>query len=40
MAKTNPRIRVMVIKKILIPQSCPDGVKKWKRTPENTNEAT
>jgi len=29
MAKTNARIRVMVIKKTLMPQSCPDGVKKW-----------
>jgi hypothetical protein len=28
MAKTNASIRVIEMKKILIPQSCPDGVKK------------
>lgn len=28
MAKMKARIKVMVMKKTLIPQSCPDGVKK------------
>jgi len=40
MAKTNASIRVIEMKKILVPQSCPDGVKKWKRTPEKTKVAT
>jgi hypothetical protein len=39
-AKTNTRIRVMTIKKVLRPQSWPDGVNQWKRNPEKTNVAT
>ena len=38
-AKTNTKIRVITIKKVLSPQSCPDGVNQWKRNPEKTNVA-
>ena len=38
--KTNAKIRVVTIKKVLSPQSCPDGVNQWKRNPDETNVAT
>lgn len=39
-AKTNTNIRDITIKKVLSPQSCPDGVNQWKRNPEKTNVPT
>lgn len=39
-AKPKINISVITIKKVLSPQSCPDGVKKWKRSPLNAKVAT
>ena len=33
------RIKVIAIKKVLSPKSCPDGVNQWKKSPEKLNVA-
>lgn len=39
-AETKTEIRVITMKNVLSPQSCPDGVNQWKRRPEKTKVAT